>query len=89
MAIEKRQVEYAKEIDDVAVLLVDIVRKAREGVDPATIASGSITNLVTALSGVDQLDDEVRANRKVALQTIGYRTGDLTDAILGAPVIEL
>ena len=82
MGIEKREVEFAKEIDDVGVLLVQIVRDAKAGKSAMEIASGSVGNLLNALTGVDQLPAEVKANRKVALQTIGFRTGELTDAIL-------
>ncbi len=85
MSIQKREVEYAKELDDCAALLVHIVRDVKAGKTAAEIASGSLQDLMTAMSGIDQVDDELAANRKVALQTIGYRTGELTDAFLAAP----
>ena len=81
--IQTKTVEYAKEVDDVAVLLVNIVRQARAGKGVSEIASGAVTDLVNALAGIDQLDDEAETNRKVVLQTIGYRSGELADAILG------
>ena len=84
MAIEKKEVEYAKEIDDVAVLLVAVVKDVRQGKTAAEIANGAITKLIAALAGVDQMDDEAKLNRKVAMQTIGYRTGELADAVLPA-----
>lgn len=83
MAVQTKNVEYSKEIDDVAFLLVKIVADIRQGKGIAEVVSGAVAPLVDALAGVDQMGAEVSANRKVALQTIGYRTGELTDAILG------
>lgn len=82
MAVQKKEIQYAKEIDDVAVLLVSVLRDVKAGKTAAEIANGAITKLIEALAGVDQMDDEVKGNRVVALQTIGYRMGDLADAIL-------
>lgn len=83
VGIQKREVEYTKEIDDVAVLLVNIVKAARAKKSAGEIAAGEVQDLLNALQNVDDVDDELKANRKVALQTIGYRSGELTDAILG------
>jgi len=83
--IQSKTVEYAKEIDDCAVLLVKLVSDIKAGKPLQEVGSGAVAPLVDALAGVDQVGEEVKANRKVALQTIGYRTGELTDAILGQP----
>ena len=80
--LQKREVEYCKEVDDVAVLLSAIVADAKAGKPVAEIASGNLQKLVDAVAGVDQIDDEAKANRKVFMQTIGYRTGELADALL-------
>jgi len=78
MAIETKQVEYAKEIDDVMNLLVQIVTVLKE--------KGQVTSLVdeliVAIDGVDQVDDELSENMQVALQTIGAQVGNLTAALL-------
>lgn len=83
MGIQIKQVEYAKEVDDVAVALVHIVSeiKAKKGI--GELVGGALPKLIDAVGGIDQAGDEVKEHRKVALQTIGYRTGELTDAILG------
>lgn len=85
MGIQKKEIEYAKEVDDVALLLVHIVQEVRSGKNVADIASGSVAKLVDAISGVDQVGAELAESRKVVLQTLGYRTGELADAILGQP----
>lgn len=86
MAIENKQVQVAKEVDDVCELLVKVVSDVRAGKPVADIVSGSVAPLVQALSGVDQVGAELQANRKVALATVGSRLGELVDAILGPDV---
>lgn len=81
--IEKKEMEIAKEVDDVGMFLAELVRDIRAKKPIADIMAENIMNLTQAISGVDQVDDEWEANRRVALMTIGYRTGDLTDAIIG------
>lgn len=85
MPIEKKEIEYAKEVDDVAVLLVHIVKEIRSKKNISDIASGSVAKLVEAISGVDKVGAELAESREVVLQTLGYRAGELADAILGQP----
>lgn len=81
--IEKKEVEFAKEIDDAAKLLVDLVYDIRAKKDLSAIAAENLKGLMDTISNVDQVDDEVAASRRVALATIGYRIGELADAIMG------
>ena len=83
MAIEKRECEVAKEVDDVAKLLVDLVNDLKAGKDVAAITSENLPGLISAIDGANQMGEEISANRKVALSTIGARLGELADAILG------
>lgn len=82
MPILKKEVEYAKEIDDVGALLVGIVKDAKSGKSPAEIASGAVAKLVDALAGIDQMDDEMKGNRKAALQTLALRMSEMVDVLL-------
>lgn len=84
MSIQKKEVEFAKEIDDVGAFLEQIVVDAKNGKSIAEIAAGALTGLVNAVSGIDQADDEAKANLKVALQTIGSRLGGIA-AVLVSP----
>lgn len=84
MAVQKREVEYAKEIDDVAALLVKVLSDAKAGKPAAEIASGAVTELINALAGLDQAGEEAK-NRRVLLQTLGYRTGEMAGILLGEP----
>lgn len=82
MGIETRQLQVAKEIDDVMLLFPEIIRQIRAGKSLMDLASSEFSNLVTAVQGIDQVPEELKADRKVALQTIGYRTGEIADAFL-------
>jgi hypothetical protein len=82
MAIEQKQINYAREIDDVVWLLVSLVKDIKAGKTIPEVVAGSVSSLVAALNGLDQLDDEIAANKQVAFQTIGYRVGELAGAIL-------
>jgi hypothetical protein len=83
MAVEQRQVMIAKEVDDVALLLVEIVKQVKSGKPVAEMAAGVMDELVQAISGVDQIDDEWKEDRSAVMATMGYRLGELTDAIIG------
>lgn len=80
--IESKNVLYAKEVDDVMVLLTELVADIKAKKNLAVIASENLPNLFAALSGVDQVGAELNSNPKVVVETIGYRLGDLIDALL-------
>ncbi len=88
MAIKKREIEYAEEVDEVGLAVAELIRDIRAKKPIAAIAAENLTNVVKAVEGAEQVDDELEANRRVALQTMGYRTGDMVDALLkpAAPV---
>jgi len=78
MAIEKREMEIAKELDDVGALIVELVKTIKNKGD----LTENIGELIQAINGVDEVDDEMAANRKVAMQTIGARVLELVDVFL-------
>lgn len=82
MAIQKKEVEYAKETDDALVLAIAIVKDAKAGKPIGEIASGNLQKLIDAFAGGDQIPVEAAQARKVVLQTVGFRTGELADAFL-------
>ena len=78
MGIESKQVQYAKELDDVGVLLVTFADTVKQGKPLA----GVVDELVSAIEGIGEVDEELAANRRVALSTLGARLGELIDALL-------
>ena len=81
--IQTMEVSIAKEVDDVGKFIVELVADIRKGKDKAAIVSENLANLVGAIDGISGVVDEVKENRKVVLATLGMRTGELTDAIIG------
>ena len=81
--IQTMEVSIAKEVDDVGKFIVELVADIRKGKDMAAIVSENLANLVGAIDGISGVVDEVKENRKVVLATLGMRTGELTDAIIG------
>jgi hypothetical protein len=82
MAIEKREVDVAKEIDDVMKAVVEIVKDVKEKKSVADIAMENMQNLIDALSGVDQMGSELEENRAAAMSTVALRVAELADLLL-------
>lgn len=80
--IQKREVEYAKELDDVFVLAIELVKDIRAKKSATVIAGENLQNFINAVNAFDQIPEEAK-NKLVALQTSGYRSGELAAAILG------
>ncbi len=87
MPIQKKEVSYAKELDDVLALVVHIVQEAKAGKPASEIASGAVAKLIDALAGLDQLDDEFSANRAAVMSTVALRLGDVVDTVLGKAIV--
>lgn len=82
VAIVKREIVVAKEIDEVMVFLEAVLVDAKAGKSAQEIGAGNLTKFLAAVQGLDQVDDEVKANRKAALQTIGMHMGTIADLLL-------
>lgn len=73
------ELEVAKEIRDVAVLLKKVVQVIKEKGDYASL----LGEFITAVSGLDQVDDEIKANLEVALATMGYELAQIPAILIG------
>lgn len=82
MAIQKKEVEFAKEIDDCLVLAVELVKDIKAGKPVAEIASHALPNLIGAINGIDGAKAELEANKAVVMSTVGSRMGELAGALL-------
>lgn len=82
MAKELRQAEFSKEIDDVMVVLVKVGAALKSGQSAGEIASGILGPFIEGAAGADKIPAELAEDRKVAFQTIGYRLGELADALV-------
>lgn len=82
MAVVKKDVEIAKEVDDVLGLVVHIIQEAKAGKDVGSIMAGSVQKLIDAVSGVDQVAVELESARKAVYNTAALRLADVVDALL-------
>lgn len=80
--IEKKEVQYAKEIDDVLVLVNVLVADIKEKKPITEIATDCLPKLMTAIDGIAGVKEELAANKEVALETVGYRVGELTNTLI-------
>lgn len=80
--IETRQVQYAKELDEAMSAVIGIIKDVRSGKNVLEIITGNIPALIAAVGGLEQVQGELSQNFQVASETIGYRLGDLTSALL-------
>jgi len=83
MAIIKREIDVAKEADDVMIFVVELVKDIKAKKAVGEIVSGSLNNLITAIDGVAGVKEEIAANREVVVETVGYRSGELINALIG------
>ena len=89
MGIEQKELKYAKEIGDVMVLAVELIKDLKAKKDMASVAAENLPLLMAAVDKADQIDDEVAADKDAVLATVGYHVGELAGAFLkkeAAPV---
>lgn len=82
MAIASKSVEYMKELDDVMVLAIELIKDIKAKKTAAEILAGTLPRLMSAIEGMDKISGELE-NRQVAFQTVGYRSGELSAALIG------
>ena len=80
MAIEKKEVEFAKEIDDVLVLMTELIKVVKTKGEYTEL----MDELITAINGADQIPAEAE-NLSVLLGTVGLRVGGIVDAFKAEP----
>lgn len=81
--IQTKTVQYAKEADDVMALLVAAIKNRKNHEDLSKLMGDA----TVAIAGIEQVDDELAANRQVFMQTIGSRMGEIVDAFLQPAVV--
>jgi len=69
MAIEQKSIAIAKEADDVMKLVVEVVKHFRAG-KGIKEAAELLDELMAAIAGADQIDDELRANKEAVFNAV-------------------
>ncbi len=78
MSIETKEQKYAKEFDDVMKLLVKVTKTIKNKGDYAAILS----ELITAIEGVGEIDDEFKADMKAFTMTAVEGVYDIVNIFL-------
>lgn len=78
MSIVKKEIDYAKEIGDVFLLVEEVIKVIKKKGDYMSL----IDELVAAVDGVSGVEDELKANQKAAIQTASYHLGAVVDALI-------
>lgn len=82
MGIETKQVQIAKETDDILMLLIKIAGDAKAGMPALEIAAGSLQEFIKAVDGSQDIDDEIKEDVEAVLETVGRGLGKLAAIFL-------
>ena len=85
--IVKKEIDYAKETGEVLVLVKKVVKHFKEGGDIAG-ATALLPDLMTAVQGVDQIDDEAAANLEAVIATASYHVGEIVGVLIKKKPVE-
>lgn len=79
--IEKKEINYAKEIGDVLDLIKALVVTIKTKGDYTAL----VAPLVTAIAGIDQVDDEFKADIEASINTITIGANGIVWALVKNP----
>lgn len=82
MGVIQKQVDIAKEVDDVLALVVHLVKEIKSGKDIGQIVGGSVQPLIDAVNGVDQVSVELASHKKEVAAAVALRLSEVVDALL-------
>lgn len=84
MAIVKKEVDNAVEVEALLQLVVLAVQDIKSGKGKAALIIDLAPKLGAALVGIGDVGVELKANPKAVEETVGRCLGDLADALLPA-----
>lgn len=79
--IQKKEVEIAKEVDEVLDFLLGLVKDIKDKKEITVIASDALPNLVKAISDFDQIPLEAK-NVQALAQTVALKLSELVAIFL-------
>ena len=85
--IIKKEVEYAKEAGDIMALAVAVVKHFKDGKSVAQ-ATELLDELMIAVNGVDQIDDEWAASKSAVLNAVLLGASEMTEALMAKKEVE-
>ena len=82
MGLVQKQVDVAKEVDDVLGLVVHLVKEIKAGKDVGAIVAGSVQPLIEAVNGVDQASVELSTLPDAVANAVALRLSEVVSALL-------
>ena len=82
------QVEVAKEIDDVLVLVKELIADIKAKKDAAALMAENIQGLMTAIEGIDKIPQELKEELAEVIMSGMVRTGEIIKVLVTpSPVV--
>lgn len=78
MAIRKKEIEFASELDDVMILVCELIRVIKEGGE----YTGLIDELIDAVNNINEIPGEYKENIKACLNTVSLRMVDIASVFI-------
>lgn len=79
--IIKMELDYAKEVGEVMDLVVAVVKHFKEGKEVSELAN-VMGELMAAISGMDEIDDELKESKIAVINAVYFGAADLVDALV-------
>jgi hypothetical protein len=82
MALVSKEIQVPKELEEVLVLVRGLVADLKNKKPVAELAAGALPNLLSAVDGIDQLDDEWVAHQDAFLKAGALFGVEVVSALL-------
>lgn len=76
------KLQVPKELNDVRVLLIELVKDLKDKKDLATVAAENLLNLSTAVAGLTDIPTEFAQEKQKTAQLAGLMGGELLGALI-------
>lgn len=83
--ITKVETTISKDVDDIFALLMEIIRLRKAGKGPMEIASGALDELMEAIDGIGNIDDDWKEDMAAVMRTGAIRAADIAALLMEKP----
>lgn len=84
MSVIKKEVDIAKELDDVCGLIVSLLSDIKAKKPLSDILSQSVAKLIDAVSGIDQVSSELKDSREAAINAVALNLSKIASVLVPA-----
>ena len=82
--IVKTEVSISKDVDDIFLLLLEIVKLRKAGKNALEIGGSILDELMEAIDGISNISDDLKEDMAAVIRTGAVRSADIV-AVLMAP----